>query len=130
MIVLDTNILVWLTTSPENISPLALKMINKFKTRKELYVSSISVWEIALLVKKKRLLFNIGFEEWLLKVKNLTFLKFVDVDVDIAVASVNLKWTHKDPADRFIVATALNLEAKLITSDRKILTFKGVQSIW
>jgi len=55
----------------------------------------------------------------------------VPIDNKIAVLSVNLPdFSHKDPADRIIIATALNLGVKLVTSDSKILNYKHVQAIW
>ena len=43
--------------------------------------------------------------------------------------AVNLKWDHKDPADRWIVATAISEGATLVTLDRKILAFKKVKAL-
>lgn len=130
MILIDTNILVWLTSSPEKLTPNAKKYVNQARKSKEIFVSSISIWEIALLIKKKRLSFKIGFDSWLSKVKQLSYLKFMDIDVEIAVKSVQLNWSNQDPADRIIVATAQNLGTKVITSDRKILQLKSIESIW
>ena len=131
MIVLDTNILIWLIDSPEKVSPRARLEINKFKKEGQICVSTFSIWEIALLVKKKRLKFDIGVEEWIDKLKRLSFIKFIDVTAEIAYKSVYLPGRfHKDPADRVIVTTAISLGADLITSDKKILEYKHVQSIW
>ena len=130
MIVLDTSVLVWLTTSQENLSAKALKLIKEERREKEIYVSSISLWEIALLVRKKRLAFNLEFDEWFSKVRQLSFLKFIDVDVDIAVNSVNLELSNNDPADRIIIASAKFLGAQLVTSDKRILEYEQVQSVW
>jgi PIN domain nuclease of toxin-antitoxin system len=48
---------------------------------------------------------------------------------EIAVASVQLDM-HPDPADRFIVATALAHGAALVTKDTKIRQLKGLKTIW
>ncbi|OQX17859.1 MAG: hypothetical protein BWK80_38985 [Desulfobacteraceae bacterium IS3] len=70
-------------------------------------------------------------EEWIAKSEKLPFIKFIPVDNKIAVASVNLPQPiHNDPADRIIIATAINLNAKLITKDEKILEYPHVKAIW
>ena len=53
------------------------------------------------------------------------------MDNQIAKTSVNLPdFMHKDPADRIIIATALNLGAELVTSNKKILNYTYVKSVW
>lgn len=130
MIVLDTNALIWWISNPKKLSSKARRVIEEAQ-KKEIYISSISILEIYVLVKKNRLKLNTLPDNWLEKLESLPFVYFVPIDNKIAVASVELPdFTHKDPADRIIIATALNLGAKLITSDEKILSYKKVQTVW
>lgn len=131
MILLDTSTLIWWICLPEKLSQKARKVIDEAIEKDEILVSSISVWEISLLLKENELGFFIDPNNWLEKVESLPYIRFVPVDNKIAVVSVNLpNFLHKDPADRIIIATALNLGAKLVTSDKKILDYKQVQTIW
>lgn len=131
MIVLDTHILIWWISIPGKLSKKACKIINESIKNQEIFISSISVLEIYNLIKKGRLELNTPADSWLQKVEGLPFVKFIPVDNRIAAQSVNLpNLLHKDPADRIIVATALNIGAKLVTSDRKILNYKKVQTVW
>ena len=131
MIVLDTNALIWWISNSEKLSRRARKTIEEAEKKKAIYISSISVLEIYTLVKKNKLKFNILADNWLEKVESLPYVNFVSMDNKIAVQSVNLPdFLHKDPADRIIIATALNLGAKLITSDQKIINYKKVQTLW
>ena len=131
MILLDTHVLVWWMDSPQKLSKNALREFENARKGHEVCVSSISFWEIALLVKEGRINFSMGFENWIEIVENFSFIRFIPVDNFIAINSVNLSYfSNKDPADRIIVATALNLGAKLITRDRRILKYKGVQAVW
>lgn len=131
MILLDTSALIRWICVPEKLSKKARETIETEIQNKEILISSISVWEICLLIKKERLGFFIDPDSWLEEIENLPFIKFIPVDNKIAAYSVNLPdFTHKDPADRIIIATALNLGTKLITSDDKILSYKKVQTIW
>lgn len=132
MIILDTHVLVWWVSNPEKLSDKAQKLIEvEAKKGNEILVSSISVWEICMLIKKNRLKLTMDTDTWIGKIEQITFLQFIPVDNKIAEQSVNLHGTfHNDPADRMIIATALNYGAVLITSDRKILNYPYVQSIW
>jgi PIN domain nuclease of toxin-antitoxin system len=131
MIVLDTHALIWFVSSPGKLSKNALKRINEGIKENEILISSISVWEIFMLVKKERLKLTMHLDTWLEKVENLPFIQFVPVDNRIASQSVNLpEPLHNDPADRIIIATALSLAATLITSDRRILNYSHVSSLW
>jgi len=131
MIVLDTQVLVWWTTNFKRISKKAMTELERAKKKHEICISSISIWEVALLVKKRRLEFSVGFENWFNNIENLSFIRFIPLDNSIAVTSVKLPdFSNNDPADRIIVATALSLGAKLITSDRRILKYKGMETVW
>lgn len=131
MILLDTHVLVWFVSSPEKLSRSAQKRINEGIKKNEVLVSSISVWEIFMLIKKERIRLSMHPQSWLEKVESLPFIQFVPVDNQIASQSVNLpEPLHNDPADRIIIATALSLGATLITSDRRILKYPHVQSLW
>jgi len=46
------------------------------------------------------------------------------------IRSVSLDWEHRDPADRVIVATALQQGVPLLTKDAAIRGFPGVQCVW
>lgn len=131
MIILDTHVLVWWVNNPKKLSTKAREAIEKEMKTGGILVSSISVWEIYMLVKKGRLKLKIDIDTWLGKVEELPFLEFVPVDNTIAAKSVTLpKWTHKDPADRMIVATALQNGSTLLTSDERIRNYLQEQSIW
>ena len=109
----------------------AKQEIDKAKNKREILVSSISVWEICLLVTKKRLKLTMDVETWIEKVEELSVVKFVPIDNKIAIKSTQLLDPfHKDPADRIIVASALENGATLITSDKKILEYPFVKTLW
>jgi PIN domain nuclease of toxin-antitoxin system len=106
-------------------------MINNARKLGRIMISSMSTWEIAMLVKSERLLLAMPLKEWIGKIERLQFIRFIPVDNIIAEDAVNLPGDfHKDPADRIIVATARSLNATLITSDRKILEYVHVRSKW
>ena len=132
MIVLDTHVLVWFVSNPEKLSQKVQKIINREIDKGErVLISSISVWEIYMLVKKGRISLSLDLDVWLQRIEQLSFIKFVSVDNKIAAKSVTLPEPfNSDPADRMIIATSREYGAKLITSDKKILNYSHVQSVW
>lgn len=132
MIVVDTHILVWWCDGDSKLSEAANSRIEKaLKSGEDILVSSISAWEVAMLVSKKRLTLTMDVDNWLQTVSEIEPVKFVPVDNKVAVESTRLPGEfHKDPADRMIVALARTLSAPLITTDEKILNYPHVKTIF
>jgi len=131
MIVLDTHAWIWFTSNPEALSKKAKKAVDAAVKEKNVLVSSISAWEVALLVKNKRLKLSMDVTDWIAKSEILPFIQFIPVSNSIAVKSVNLPQPlHSDPADRIIIATALSTGALLVTKDKKISDYSHVKTIW
>lgn len=131
MIVLDTHAWVWFVSNPDLLSKKAKKATNAALKERGLLISSISVWEIALLVAKKRVTLALEITDWVSKSEALPFIQFVPVSNSIAIKAVNLPQPlHPDPADRIIIATALSSGAYLVTKDKKLLDYPHVKTIW
>lgn len=131
MIVLDTHAWVWFVSNPELLSQKANRTIERAVVDENVFISSISAWEVALLTSKKRLLLSMEVADWIKKSEMLPFVNFIPVDNSIAVKSVNLPQPfHSDPADRIIIATTISLGASLITKDERILKYSHVKTIW
>jgi PIN domain nuclease of toxin-antitoxin system len=131
MIVLDTHTWVWWVSNPDNLSVTAKNRINRSITDNTIFVSSISVWEVAMLVAKGRLKLALDIKDWLAKCEALPFLRFIPVNNGIAVKSAQLPGKiHSDPADRIIIATAIIHACTLITQDDKILNYPHVKTLW
>ena len=131
MIVLDTHAWIWFISNPDLLSKPAQNAVNTAVKDKGILISSISAWELALLVSKKRLKLTLDVSDWIAKTESLPFIQFVPITNSIAVKSVNLPLPlHPDPADRIIIATALSVGAPLVTKDRKLLDYSPVKTIW
>lgn len=131
MIVLDTHVLIWWISSPDKLTKKAQKLIDDNKKINGILISSISVWEIYMLVKKDRLRLTMDIDTWIEKIEELPCLNFTPIDNSIASKSVTLpEGLHNDPADRMIIATAVSNGAVLVTGDEKILRYPHVQSVW
>ena len=131
MIVLDTHVWVLFVSNPELLSKRAKRSLDTSMEEKGILISSISTWEVALLVAKKRLQLTLSVTDWIAKSEALPFITFIPVDNSVAIKSVNLPQPlHDDPADRIIIATAISMGVPLVTKDKKLLKYPHVQTIW
>ena len=84
-----------------------------------------------MLVARGRVALTMDTEVWLAWVNQIEGVRFIPVDNEIAVKSVELPGDfHRDPADRIIVATARKLGAPIVTADDKIHVYPHVRTIW
>ena len=131
MILLDTHVWLWFISNPELLSKKARKAVDFALRNEKIFISSISAWEIALLVSSQRLQLTLEVADWIAKSEMLPYFQFIPVDNSIAIKSVNLPGPlHRDPADRIIIATAISLGASLLTKDEKTLNYPHVKTIW
>jgi len=131
MVVLDTHALVWWVSGDAQLSGAARDAIETERQGGEVLVSAISAWEVAMLVRAGRLALTMDAAQWLDIVAQIPGLRFVPVDILLAVRSADLPGDfHKDPADRLIVATARHYCAPLVTADSKIRSYQHVQTVW
>ena len=126
MVVLDTSALIYWTLDPLRLS---LTVRQAIENADRLVVSSISIWEIGIKVKRGRLEIPISMEEYADQLVQLDKLDILPVDLRSWLGNLSLNWEHKDPADRTIMATAQILDALLVTSDKKIAHFYN-ETIW
>ncbi len=120
MLICDTHVLVWLDEGNPRLGANALLAMNKALATGQLAVASISFWEIAMLVEKQRLDIRIELDVWRLELLQTGLLE-IPLQGSTALRAGRLQAFHGDPADRMIVATALENSATLMTADRKIL---------
>ncbi len=123
MILLDTHVFLWHTRAKGQLGNSAYNLIEEATIDRQLFVSAITFWEIAMLIRKGKT--SIPDSVALLRSRALARgLQEIPVDGQIGIRSVLLDEFHNDPADRIIIATALG-GFKLLTADRKILHWQG-----
>ena len=123
MLVLDTQTLIWWVFDDSKLGDRAAAMIEDYQDSDGLAVSSFTLWEISLLQRKGRMSLIPEISEWWESLADDGVVP-IDVSVGIAVRANELEDFHDDPADRIIVATALEGH-QLMTSDQKILRWGG-----
>jgi len=114
MIVLDTSALLYWTMDPEQLSPSARGAIQE---PDKTFISSISVWEIALKLKHRKLEIPLPIPEYAERIQNLGKLEILPVDIQTWLENLELDWDHRDPVDCTIVAIATRLTCPIVTSD-------------
>lgn len=131
MILLDTCALLRLAEDPASLGAAGQQALRD--QAGAVLVSAITAFEIALLVAKKRyrppprLKNPCHFYQEVLRCHAL---REIPITGTVAAAAVGLPPIHQDPCDRFIIATALALNATIITSDQTIPRYPGVIAIW
>ncbi len=115
MIVLDTHIWVnWIVYGDKGVSRAILEVMD---SQPSLAVSTISCFEVSLLVKQGKLELTLPTHEWLDEALEGSGVSCLPISCRIAQQSVALSNIHKDPADRIIMATALVHGALLASVD-------------
>jgi PIN domain nuclease of toxin-antitoxin system len=92
------------------------------------FVSSISFWETALLARKGRIRIE-DIEEWRSELIQNTNIRIIDPTASDMIASVNLPDIHKDPFDRLLIIQANRYKANLVTKD-EVLAGYSVKIFW
>ncbi|MCB0243174.1 MAG: type II toxin-antitoxin system VapC family toxin [Anaerolineae bacterium] len=126
MVVLDTSALLFWTLAPDKLSTRAADAID---AAQQVVISSISIWEIGLQVKRAKLALPLSIEAYVTHLKEVDRMHIKPVSEATWLKNLALDWEHKDPADRTIVATARLLGCPLITSDLEIRSFYS-EAIW
>src|ERR1700733_14709984 len=124
-LLLDTHIWIWTHLEPWNISSEVTKELAS--PRNELWLSPLSIWELVLLVEKKRVDLNTDIGEWVQQ--SMKDLELQEAPFTSAVAH-ELRFTllgHRDPGDRFLVATAKVYGLTLVTADLRLQQVPDLQ---
>jgi len=124
-LLLDTHFWIWLQNGEPGVftGPIR-RAIEAAAAAGRLYLSVISVWEVALLESKGRIELSLPCGLWVQQALDIPGLVLTPLTPEIAIESCNLPPPfHGDPADRIIVATARNMGARLLTRDDKIIEY-------
>jgi PIN domain nuclease of toxin-antitoxin system len=124
VILLDTHVVVWFAEDNPRLGRRTTRLADTALAHDEVHVSAISFWEIAMLADKQRLTLLVSPTALRRSVLEQGVRELV-VDGAVGIAAAQLADFHGDPADRLIVASALSLDARLVTGDRLILTWPG-----
>ncbi|HWD19179.1 MAG TPA: type II toxin-antitoxin system VapC family toxin [Verrucomicrobiae bacterium] len=115
-VILDTCALLWLVNNDRKLSRVALKSIREAPF---VYISAISGFEIAHKESAGKLSIAKSSTDWFQEAVEQHGLTILGLDSEICVAAAQLPFHHRDPCDRFIIATALLNHLTVVTADER-----------
>jgi len=126
-LLLDTHIWLWSLLEPGRLSRRVRRELAD--PASELWLSPISVWELSMLLRRGRVRLEHGFHEWVETALDRAPLREAPVTNDVAMATHDIDLPHRDPADRFLAATATVFDLTLVTGDERLIAAKGIATL-
>jgi PIN domain nuclease of toxin-antitoxin system len=123
-LLLDTHIWIWSYSEAHKLSSEVAREVAD--PRNERYLSAVSIWEVVVLLEKRRIRFGIDFGEFFKQSKQE--LNLIELPLNWEVAH-ELRFTlldYRDPGDRFLVATAKVYDLTLVTADERLMRVPGI----
>lgn len=114
-LLLDTHIWIWSLLEPKKLSTVARKALDE--PGNDLFLSPISLWETIVLHRRGRI--DLGAEPyvWVETALHAVPVQEAPLNMSVAIQSEMLELDWKDPADRFLAATAVVYDLVFITRD-------------
>jgi len=120
MMLLDTCALLWLSQDQKKMSRLTLQKINDAPV---VSVSAITGFEIGLKYRAGKLHLPAPPWEWFEGIISHHDISVLDLDIGICIKASELPPIHRDPCDRFIIATALLNSIPVVTADERFAEY-------
>ena len=124
-LLLDTHIWLWSVLEPHRVSR-AVQQALRDGTN-ELWLSPVSTWEVLTLHAKGRIRLHGDAGAWISGA--MASIREAPLTHEIVLAAQQLSWAHRDPADRFLAATAQVLGLTLVTADERLLALKDIATL-
>lgn len=112
---LDTHTLLWFLIGDEKLSDKARRLIDN--QRNEKFLSTVSLWEIAIKVSLGNLVLDKPFEKLFPEQLHFNRIEILDITVDSLIKLTSLPFHHRDPFDRLIIAQAFVEQLPIIGAD-------------
>jgi PIN domain nuclease of toxin-antitoxin system len=122
-LLLDTHIWLWSLLEPERLTPRVARQLTA--PANELWLSPISTWEAMLLIRAGRVESPDDPRRTVERLLAAIPAREAPLTHEVAVESVLIELPHRDPADRFLAATARVFDLTLVTADDRLLGSPG-----
>jgi PIN domain nuclease of toxin-antitoxin system len=126
-LLLDTHIWLWTELDPDHITRRVAREMENPDT--ELWLSPISIWETLMLADKGRVRLEPNPLTWINRALRALPLREAQITYEVAQETGRVQISHRDPADRFLLATAKVFSLTLVTADEKLLDVPAVQTL-
>jgi PIN domain nuclease of toxin-antitoxin system len=124
-LLLDTHIALWLDSGDERLRAATRTLVDDcWRSGGTVFLSAVTAWEIALLVDTGRIELDLPIEAWVARFVERPGITAAPLSHRAASGSYRLHhFEHRDPADRLLIATAIELGCPLVTYDERIERF-------
>jgi PIN domain nuclease of toxin-antitoxin system len=122
---LDTHIWLWATMNADRLSSRVAKILADRES--ELLLSPVSVWELTILCRKGRFRVHPDIPNWVARTVSDFQLEEAPLTIEVALAISSISFSHGDPADHFLAATAKVFDLTLVTADENLIGLKGIR---
>jgi PIN domain nuclease of toxin-antitoxin system len=124
-LLLDTHIVLWLDSGDDHLRASTRALIDScWQNGGTICLSAITIWEIALLIDTGRIDLDLPIDTWIERFLQRPGIDPVPLRHGAASKSYRLHHLeHRDPADRLLIATAIELNCPLVTYDERIRYF-------
>jgi len=130
-LLLDTHVLLWAIGKTDELSAQIVKHITD--NENEVFVSAVSLWEIALKYSIGKLKLNFDINNIPEYCREMGF-NLIALEPFDALGSLKLpqKENHKDPFDRMLIFQCIKNDYTLVSKDDKMKFYKkeGLNCIW
>lgn len=123
-LLLDTHIWLWSALDRERLSDRLMAALEN--PSNELWLSPVSLWEVLTLCQKKRLNLHPSPLAWIANTLDAVPMREATFTYQVAQETARVQLPHRDPADRFLVATARVFDLTLVTVDERLLRSQQV----
>lgn len=123
---LDTHAIIWLADNSPKIPPNIKEIVRLSENRK--YISSASLWEIAIKMSLGKMTLQVSLDEFLADVEKTEF-EILQIENEYLKILPTLPSIHKDPFDRLLISSAIREDLTIITADEDIRKY-DVRCIW
>lgn len=122
-LLLDTHIFLWWSNGDKRLPKISLE---KIKGADEVYVSSASIWEIAIKMGLGKISGNM--RALVQEIYNSHFLE-LPFTSQHATATLGLPALHRDPFDRILIAQAISEPLVFLTADPKLQEYSELVEV-
>jgi len=126
-LLLDTHIWLWSVLEPQKLTSEVHRVIAD--PQNTCFLSPVSIWEVIVLLEKKRIEIDQDFGQWFEKSQREFDLQEVPLDWRTVHELRFTMLGYEDPADRFLAATAKAHDMTLVTADERLLHVPGLRTL-
>ncbi len=125
-LLLDTHIALWLETADPRLRPGTCALLDGYwRAGGTIFFSAVSAWEIALLASLGRFSLDLPADLWVARFLERPGIQAAPLTPLAAARSYQLQnLEHRDPGDRLLIATAIELRCPFVTYDDAIMKFE------